>query len=624
MMNEQTLNISSMEPLHICLASTLLQPALRSMLIFDAPFSGLEQIAQQMVMLAAASGQQLTPHVIRSANDDDLWGEYRLPDSQGTIQTQAQVFSPPQHAQATPLLIIPDLSTLNLTAARTCIMLLDSPVAHLERHGQQAAWTPRYYWLAGCRQEDVGSVSPHLLDRFALRLSWQSTGQLAFSHRERVAALQSNLQRSRPESVPPLDPTLIEQIKQAQAKPPSIEVAPALCEEITTYFSDGPIHQRRELALARCSVALAQLAGDTRLLAEHIEQAAELMGLIRQDEQAEPDSPAPDEEPKPAEQMQGREISSSAAPQTRPTIQQPANSRTIEAEMPEPSEQPAIEYARPADDPYPEDTQPVSHEAASLQLPQRHFVGARSDRGPIIGVEPTTTLRDLALVHTLMRAMLFQQLRRPPNSKRIILDWIDLRKYRRAAEPEQLLLVLLDYTCLDLARRQQALIPYLNQAYIDRASITIIQVGAHKEQAKSDLRATLVSARTILVPTISEAIDATAGSATPLAHGLELALQVMQRALQHGRSTVQQITLVVLSDGRGNVPLRASHSNTITRPVAQAGVEDALKLAREIAQVKQVARIVLAPKTRYYRELPVRLASALNAQLVVLEEEDKL
>jgi magnesium chelatase subunit D len=601
-----------------------LQPALRSVLIFDTPFSGLEQIAQQMVTLAAATGQQLQPQVIRAANDDDLWGEHLLPDHQGTLQRQTQVFSPPRHAQATPLLLIPDLSTLNLAAARTCIMLLDSPVAHLERHGQQAAWTPHYYWLAGCRQEDVGSVSPHLLDRFALRLSWQATGPLEFSHQERVAALHSSLQQSQPQHMPPLDLTIMQHIKQALTKPHSIEVSPDLCEQITTYFSDAPIHQRRELALARCSVALAQLAGDTRLQEEHIEQAAELMGLTGQHLPAEPDLPAPAVESEPPEPVKNRETSSNAAPQTHSTIQQTASSHTIEAEMPEPSEQKAIEYVRPADVPYPEDTQPVSHEAASLQLPQQYFIGTRSDRGSIIGVEPTTMLRDLAIVNTLMRALLFQPSRRTSDSKRIVLRWTDLRKYRRAVEPERLLLLLLDYTCLDLARRQQALIPYLSQAYIDRASITIVQVGADKELAKSGLRAALVSARTILVPAISEAIDAPTGRATPLAHGLELALQVMQRSLQHGRSTVQQVTFVVLSDGRGNVPLNASHSNTITPPIARAGVEDALKVAREIAQVKQVSRVVLAPPVRYYQELPMRLASALNTQLVALEEEDEL
>ena len=160
-----------------------------------------------------------------------------------------------------------------------------------------------------------------------------------------------------------------------------------------------------------------------------------------------------------------------------------------------------------ASDPYPEDTQPVSREANSLQLPQQHFVGTRSDRGPIIGVEPTTMLRDLALVSTLMRALLFQAFRPKQDSTSIVLDWTDLRKYRRAAEPERLLLVLLDYTSMPLRQRQQALIPYLRTAYIERSSITIIKVGAASDATKSELRAKYISARSSLVPAISDAID---------------------------------------------------------------------------------------------------------------------
>ena len=75
----------------------------------------------------------------------------------------------------------------------------------------------------------------------------------------------------------------------------------------------------------------------------------------------------------------------------------------------------------------------------------------------------------------------------------------------------------------------------------------------------------------------------------------------MQRSLQHGRSAVQQITFVVVTDGRGNVPLKASHSNTITRPVTHEGVEDALQQAREIKQVKHVSSFVLSPRLRYYQ-----------------------
>jgi magnesium chelatase subunit D len=293
----------------------------------------------------------------------------------------------------------------------------------------------------------------------------------------------------------------------------------------------------------------------------------------------------------------------------------------IEAEAAEPGEQEMIDYVATALDSYPEDMQPILHEAASLQLPQRHFTGVRSDRGPIIGVEPTTSLRDLALVQTLLRALLFQAFRPKHNKTSLVLDWTDLRKYRRAAESERLLLLLLDYTCVDLSRKQQALIPFLSQAYIDRASITIIQVGVLKNEAKTELRAKLLSARSILVPAISEAIDTPSGSATPLAHGLELALEVMQRAIQHGRSTIQQITFVVLSDGRGNVPLKASHSNMIVHSITRAGVDDALKQAREIAKVKHVSSFVLSPTLRYYQELPERLAQALNAQLILLDQE---
>lgn len=102
-----------------------------------------------------------------------------LPTGDGSLATHRQIFAPPQQANEIPLIIIPNLATLSLAAARACIMLVDANVVHLERHGQKVAWSPRYYWLAACHQEEVGSVSSHLLDRFALRLSWHSAGQLS-------------------------------------------------------------------------------------------------------------------------------------------------------------------------------------------------------------------------------------------------------------------------------------------------------------------------------------------------------------------------------------------------------------------------------------------------------------
>jgi Mg-chelatase subunit ChlD len=67
-----------------------------------------------------------------------------------------------------------------------------------------------------------------------------------------------------------------------------------------------------------------------------------------------------------------------------------------------------------------------------------------------------------------------------------------------------------------------------------------------------------------------------------LAHGLDLALKTLRHALQHGKNTVQKAVLVVVSDGRGNVPLEASHVGKIKLPVGKKGVEDALEVAEKL------------------------------------------
>src|SRR5579883_1599684 len=143
------LSEQSTSPLTISIACALLQPSLHSLLIFDASFEGLQQIAQQMVALATAAGQKLRPVVMSATDDDDLWGTLMLPDRDGKLETRTQLFAPPS-TDDIPLIIIPDLAALSLASARACIQLVDANVVHLERHGQHAVWSPRYYWLAGC------------------------------------------------------------------------------------------------------------------------------------------------------------------------------------------------------------------------------------------------------------------------------------------------------------------------------------------------------------------------------------------------------------------------------------------------------------------------------------------
>ena len=273
------LDKQAVDPLHTCLACSILQPSLRSFLIFDAPPVKLGQVAQQLVALAAEAGQKLKPQILSATSDDDLWGIRILPGRNGLLETYTQIFSSSLDSAEIPLIIIPDLASLSLAAARTCIMLVGANVAHLERHGQQEVWVPRYYWLAGCRQEDVGSVSSHLLDRFALRLAWHPVDQLALSHQERLTILQRNLQQEEQKQLPPLTPIILQQIKQTMKQLSLPKLTDEAYKGNSAYFIEDVIHTRRELALARCSLAIAQLAEDEQVQEIHVEQAANLMGL---------------------------------------------------------------------------------------------------------------------------------------------------------------------------------------------------------------------------------------------------------------------------------------------------------------------------------------------------------
>jgi magnesium chelatase subunit D len=284
--------------------------------------------------------------------------------------------------------------------------------------------------------------------------------------------------------------------------------------------------------------------------------------------------------------------------------------------------------------PYPEDTAEIERESASLRLPSRRFRAVSSGRGAIIGVEPATVPQDLALVSTLLEAAKYQKFRWKALSKKpdlpdgmqrllfktgkngynpLILQSGDLRRYRRATVPEQMLTLVLDYTCLQECNWQEALLPYLQWAYVERASVCLVQVGA--VDAQDELRAEKREADNILVPHIRNRLEIERGKATPLAHGLDLALQTLRHVLQHGRSAVHQSVLVVISDGRGNVPLEASRAGRVVPPVGKRGIEDTLQVARQIEALKGVESVMLNPQPKYYADLPVKLAQALGAKI---------
>lgn len=554
-----------------------------------------------------------------------MWGRLTLKAQNQPFEWQPGLLTAQDELR---IVVIPDLSQLSLSAARACVTLMSTEVAHLERQGQHRPWKPNLCWIAGCATESVGMVSPHLLDRFALRLS--GLIEVASDRTDEILTL---LDESSVEPAPKLLSTEV----QAQIEA-ALQCYPKVTQDgrdrVLDYFTESEVLTRREIALMRLAIAVSKLDGIMKVSADQVDQAAEMIGLQPTTSPVErfPLQAPESVESKPLPEQDFSERSSDFSlveNEARSIIQDPVY-QSDEADF---SDEP-FTFHVPAN-PYPEDTEPVQREAASLQLPVRRFQSATVARGIAVGTEPATTPQDLAWVDTLLEAAKWQKIRRDLRSSistklkssALILSPTDLRRYRRATVAEQMLVLVMDHTCLRDCNWREALLPYLTWAYVERASVCLIQVGTAQltpQGAKStqiyseELRAQKTIERSVLVPRINLGIEAERGRATPLAHGLDLALHTLRHALQHGRSTIQQAVLVVVSDGRGNVPLAASRTGKISAPVNRQGVEDALQVAQAIRRLDRVKAIALNPQPRQYPELPLELAKALGAKVVLI------
>ena len=621
------------------LCCVTLNPKLRSILLFDSSINSLQEVAGILLsLLKITTGcERVVPLKLGTfESEDDLWGQVGLGDElkKQAFKWQSGLLGAADNTNEIRLVIIPDLTKLSLAAMRACVVLMGADVAHLERHGQQKSWQPNLCWLVGCssQKEEIGKISPHLLDRFALRLN----GQIK-NNENRVTQIQKLLNgEEKPQQLlfeeKEIEPELQEWLKQIRSSPP--DMTPEALERILDYTSEAKVYHRREITLARFSSTYAQLEAAKLVTVSHVEEVAKIMGL----------------------KLEKNDIATSSNPNQvhRKTDTQSSDLETlILPELPErkdnnfsnnPSEIPVyqpqesnsfadIEIA-PLENPYIEDIAPVEREIASLKLPTRRFKSKTIPHGTIIGVEKTTKAQDLAIVRTLLEAAKFQKISQKnqgDNYQKLKILPSNLYRYRRAPVAEQMFMLLLDYTCLEYCQWQEQLFPYISWAYTQRASVGLIQVGIAPDSIvvenqdsnvninPKELQAQKIFAQNILVPAIGMGLDlekTKKGKATPLAHGLDLAWQTLRHALQHGRNTIQKALLVVITDGRGNVPLEASYLGKIKPPVGQKGVEDALEVARKISNLCNVETILLNPQSQQYPDLPLLLAKALGAKVV--------
>ncbi len=468
-------------------------------------------------------------------------------------------------------------------------------------------------WLAGCQRDSFGKVSPHLLDRFALRLKSSSSSRRLDA--EKLISWARN-------NSPPTDSievTLSEpvqlQLRSAVSHHPDIKQE--VFQSVRDYFPEQKYGLRRELALARMAIAEAKLdSTPTQIKSKHIQAAARLIGLLPTGlpkAQSETDLEKLHQAEKEDSQRRSQTTILSSETPSSPSTEDLGH----QTEEPVDSDGPQDFEAIPLpSDPYPEDHAQIEREPASLRLPIRRLRSTVSERGSIIGNQPTDKLHDLAVVSTIFEAAKYQRLRwqnNPDQAGKFIIRPTDWRRYRRLPLPEHLLAIVLDYTSLHDCKWVDAILEQLQWAYQNRATVCLVQVGA--KSALDELRAEQLIVRNAITPRLGLALSEEAGSATPLAHGLSLARETILQAMRHGRTPIQSVRLVLLSDGRGNVPLSASLTGQIKLPINREGIEDAWHVATSIQNLKNTEVIVLDPQPQQHAELPTLLADSLNATL---------
>ncbi len=573
------------------LACAAIDPRLRGVLLFDLEPALLLDIGQWLGSLLGNPH----PYVLgASAVADSAWIGLSSGPTFGVSPGPLV-----DRSGGPPLtVLVSDLAKLSLTGQRAALTLLDADVAHLEREGLGVTWAPRSRWVAVCARADIGRVPPHLLDRFPLRVD--------------ASGLSADLKPPSENLEPPS-----EKWRHALAAGRLATVPDEVARGVIGRTARGMAGARRDLALARIGRALATLDNRTRTTNADIERAASLLRLPPPRDRGHGDGSGPDGAHGGhgghglagggrAERLGEKESSS------------PEQADRFDVVPPPPAEPLPPTPTPPADlgGPYPEDDIEPERDPGSLRSQTTRHSSSRPSHGRSIGSRPGA-FGDLAIVATILGAAPLQARRcddhysRPPHPLHLIPP--DLRVHRRGADPARLLVLVLDHTCRAGWNWLDALAPYLQWAYTGRAGVCVIEVGA--AGVANELRAQRFSASSLLDPRVVRALERPVGRCTPLAHGLDLAVETLRHRLHLGKVPADDVLLVIVTDGRGNIPLRASATGELPDRVGREGVEDALAMARELSRMKRIHAVVLDPGPRPGAALTRALAEACGARL---------
>jgi magnesium chelatase subunit D len=79
---------------------------------------------------------------------------------------------------------------------------------------------------------------------------------------------------------------------------------------------------------------------------------------------------------------------------------------------------------------------------------------------------------------------------------------------------------------------------------------------------------------------------------------------------------VREALLLLVTDGRRNVPFEGSVTGIVAKTVGRRGVTDAVEAAKAVAGLRNLRAVLLTPDAAPYPELPFELADAMGAVVI--------